>query len=409
MTKKRLRGVSKWRHKMSSPARQELLSSVKKRYLAANRHEKSKILDELCASTGFHRKHAIRTLNNFVEKQPYYEGRGRKKIYDDPQLILILKKLRVAVGNVCAELFHPEIPTAIKLYEKHYGKIPEELKLLIKTISVSTLKRVLPNACQAKSGVKKHYKSASKLCGQIPLQNSFPKPQKPGCLEVDLVEHNGGDPGGQYLYTLTAIDKVTNWITRKCIENKSAYSVYGAMNFVKDKLPYPIYWFDTDNGREFLNDLIVRWTQENDCLFTRSRVGKKNDNAHVERANRYYVRELVGHARFTSTKALNLINKLYLLDGMYNNFFVAGRKIIKNIYDKATGKHKKEYDAARTPYGRVLEFYGKENIETNDICKYLQEVYKSLNPWELASERDKTRKQLLNLIERTEEKEPQNK
>jgi predicted transcriptional regulator YheO len=79
MTKKRLRGVSKWRHKMSSSARQELLSSVKNRYLVANRHKKSKILDELCASTGFHRKHAIRTLNNFVEKQPYYEGRGCKK------------------------------------------------------------------------------------------------------------------------------------------------------------------------------------------------------------------------------------------------------------------------------------------------------------------------------------------
>ena len=69
--------------------------------------------------------------------------------------------------------------------------------------------------------------------------------------------------------------KVTNWITRKCIENKSAYSVHGAMNFVKDKLPYPMYWFDTDNGSEFLNDLIIRWTQENDYLFTRSRVGKK--------------------------------------------------------------------------------------------------------------------------------------
>jgi hypothetical protein len=90
---------------------------------------------------------------------------------------------------------------------------------------------------------------------------------------------------------------------------------------------------------------------------------------------------------------------------MYNNFFVAGRKIIKNIYDKATGKHKKEYDAARTPYARVLKFYRKEKNETDDICRYLQEVYNLLNPWELASERDKTRKQLLNLIERPEEKE----
>jgi len=39
-------------------------------------------------STGLHRKHAIKALNNFVEKQHSYESRGRKKIYNDPILIL---------------------------------------------------------------------------------------------------------------------------------------------------------------------------------------------------------------------------------------------------------------------------------------------------------------------------------
>ena len=387
-------GVSRRRHKMSYPARHELLSSLKERYLTAGRQEKTIILDELCKSTGFHRKHAIRALNNLIEKQYYREKRGRKKIYDNPNLILILKKLRVAVGNVCAELFHPEIPTAIKLYEKRYEKISYELKILIESISISTLKRVLPGAYKVKSGVKKHYKSASKLCGQIPLQISYPKPKKPGCLEIDLVEHNGGDPNGQYLYTFTSIDKGTNWIIRKCIENKSMHCVHGAMNYTDEKMPYPINWIDTDNGSEFLNALIIKWTEINDYLFTRSRKGKKNDNAHVERANRYYVRELVGYSRFTSLKALEVMNKLYLLDEMYNNFFVAGRKIIRNTYDKTSGKRRKIYDKARTPYARLLEFYGKENNYNNEICKPLQEVYDTLDPWELVTEIDRTLRQL---------------
>ena len=63
------RGVSRRRHKMSYPARHELLSSLKERYLTAGRQEKTIILDELCKSTGFHRKHAIRALNNLIEKQ----------------------------------------------------------------------------------------------------------------------------------------------------------------------------------------------------------------------------------------------------------------------------------------------------------------------------------------------------
>ena len=88
----------------------------------------------------------------------------------------------------------------------------------------------------------------------------------------------------------------------------------GAMNYTDEKMPYPINWIDTDNGSEFLNALIIKWTEINDYLFTRSRKGKKNDNAHVERANRYYVRELVGYSRFTSLKALEVMNKLYLLD-----------------------------------------------------------------------------------------------
>ena len=215
------------------------------------------------------------------------------------------------------------------------------MKILIESISISTIKRILPGAYKVKSGVKKHYKSASQLCGQVPLQNSFAKPKKPGCLEIDLVEHNGGNPGGQYLYTLTAIDKVINWLTRKCIENKSAESVHGAMNYVNNKLPYPTNWIDTDNGSEFLNGLIIKWTKTKGCLFTRSRVGKKNDNAHVERANRYYVRELVGYSRFTSSKALELMNKLYLLDEMYNIFLLRVEKSFK-IYTtrqtESTGK-----------------------------------------------------------------------
>ena len=104
------RDISKRRHKMSCPARHELLSSLRERYLTVCRQEKSVILDKLCKSTGFHRKHAIRALNNLVGKQYYREKRGRKNKYDDPNLILILKDLRISVGNTCAKLFHPQMP-----------------------------------------------------------------------------------------------------------------------------------------------------------------------------------------------------------------------------------------------------------------------------------------------------------
>ena len=47
---------------MSKAARDELLEAARARYRDANRSEKSRILDEFAAISGYHRKHAIRVL-----------------------------------------------------------------------------------------------------------------------------------------------------------------------------------------------------------------------------------------------------------------------------------------------------------------------------------------------------------
>src|SRR5262252_6998106 len=48
--------------RISMGAGREVVSAVAERYRSAKRAGKGRILDELCATTGWHRKHAVRAL-----------------------------------------------------------------------------------------------------------------------------------------------------------------------------------------------------------------------------------------------------------------------------------------------------------------------------------------------------------
>ena len=59
---------------MSLRSRQELLSSVRERYSAAGRGEKSRVLDELIAATGYHRKYLVAQLGKRAGGQAVREN-----------------------------------------------------------------------------------------------------------------------------------------------------------------------------------------------------------------------------------------------------------------------------------------------------------------------------------------------
>jgi hypothetical protein len=54
--------VSSMAGRISMGARREVVAAVMERYRSAKRAEKGRILDALCATTGWHRKHAVRAL-----------------------------------------------------------------------------------------------------------------------------------------------------------------------------------------------------------------------------------------------------------------------------------------------------------------------------------------------------------
>ena len=94
----------------------EYKKAVRNRYLAANRTEKSKILDEFIKVTGYHRKAAIRLIQR-SEVKLRARKRGRRPVYKDT--LQPLKAIWEASDRLCSKRLRPFIPEMVKVLRRH--------------------------------------------------------------------------------------------------------------------------------------------------------------------------------------------------------------------------------------------------------------------------------------------------
>ena len=104
---------------MSLKSKQELLETVRPRYLKASKTEKQKILDELTSATGYHRKYAIRKLKNKRQIQNLLQRKSKtyKAVYRNPEMLAALEKIWEIYGRICSKRLQPFLPEAIKVLE----------------------------------------------------------------------------------------------------------------------------------------------------------------------------------------------------------------------------------------------------------------------------------------------------
>jgi len=112
---------------MSPRTKREYLEAVHRRYKNATRVQKSLILDEYCATTGHHRKHAIRQLGGFKRfTAPKPKKRGRKPLYDYEAIRKPLKKIWLTANLPCSKRLKPIVPLWLPGYEAFRGPEPED-------------------------------------------------------------------------------------------------------------------------------------------------------------------------------------------------------------------------------------------------------------------------------------------
>src|SRR5262245_37475600 len=102
---------------MSIQARRELLQATVARYKAANRPGKGRILDELCASTGYHRKYATALLRHPPERKRH-QKRMRKRIYTKDVECALVRVWEIE-SRPCSKRLVPFLPELVRVLENH--------------------------------------------------------------------------------------------------------------------------------------------------------------------------------------------------------------------------------------------------------------------------------------------------
>jgi hypothetical protein len=359
---------------MTSKSKRELLDAILPRYLKAKKSEKERILDEFCAVTCYHRKYAIRLLKH-GHKSKGLKKTGRKKVYQGTVVKALIQIWEIC-GRICSRRLQPFLPEILHVLEQQKELIlPTEVKQLLLCMSRSSIDRCLqPVRFEHPHGLSTT-KPGTLLKQAIPVRIFTPwEDERPGFEEIDLVAHCYQSTEGQYLNTLSVTDIATGWTECLAIWQKSQQLVAEAILELRNRLPFPLLGIDSDNGSEFINDLLYRYCLDEHITFTRSRPYQKNDQAHIEQKNWSVVRHTVGYDRLETEEELVILRSIYADLRLYINFFQPVLKLVsKELVD---GKTIKRYDLATTPFRRVL---ASDQVSLENKAK-LTNLYLHLNP-----------------------------
>jgi hypothetical protein len=375
---------------MSEQAVAEYALAIRGRYRAAGRAEKGRILDEFCATSGMHRKAAIRLLNR---KAGPAGGKGGRPRRYGPEVAEALVKLWQVGDRMCGKLLAAVMRDLVEALERHGElSLAPPLRTQLLEVSAATIDRLLSRHRRRQGRQPQRRAPTSGLKAEVPIRTwSDWKGTAVGSLQADLVLHCGESTEGFYLTSLCAVDVATGWTEVQPVWGLGKQRVGTAIHHVRQRLPFPMKSLHTDNGTEFINHTLYNWCRQEQVAFTRGRSYRKNDQAYVEQRNWLTIRRQVGYDRLASKQAYALLGQLYPLLCLQLNCFRPVRKLVAK--DRVGPRVFKRYDEPRTSYQRLLESEALTAQERQD----LQWKMAAINPAELQRGIDRILRELWRL------------
>jgi hypothetical protein len=359
--------------------RRQLLLAIAERYKQADRGAKKTILDEFVAITGYHRKHAIRVLTT-AQTKTLSVRRTRLRLYDEAvrQALVVLWE---ASDRLCGKRLKPLVPVLLEALRRHgHLLLDEDVQHRVLAASAATIDRLLASTRLAVLG-RRRASAKPAIRREVPVRTfSDWHDPAPGFMEADLVAHSGESAAGSFGHTLVLTDIASEWTECVAVPVREAAVVVDIVRRLRPLLPFELLGIDTDNGSEFLNEVMLAFCRSEKVDFTRSRPYRKNDQAWVEQKNGAVVRRLVGYLRFEGREAVQNLNRLYAASRLFVNFFQPSFKLASKT--RTGSRVTKRYHPPASPCARLL---ASEAIPETTKDR-LRSVLEKLDPLRLLDE-----------------------
>jgi len=238
-------------------------------YKRATKTQKGEILDSLVRLTEYNRSYAARVLRQracevvlgtgrvggvkftLVEDQrsPRTKRRRRPRVYGK-EVLAPLQRVWVICDGICGKRLAPYLRTIVSVLER-VGELTLDAEVRRKLIRISpaTIDRLLASARKRyQLRARSQTKPGTLLKHQIPIRTwSDWNEAHPGFVEIDLVSHEGGDPRGEFAYTLDATDICTGWTETVAVRNRAERWVFAGLKEALARFPFEIRGIDSDN------------------------------------------------------------------------------------------------------------------------------------------------------------------
>jgi hypothetical protein len=337
---------------MSQRTKREYLEVMYERYQHATKAEKHALLDEVCQVCGYHRKYAIRKLKQPWRQRPPRKAAPRTVTYL-PQTISVLTAVWEAAGYPWSLRLKALLPLWMPWIKQRYRITPTMEQQLLRISPRQIDRRLAGHKRQLRKRIYGRTKPGTLLKHHIPIRTTHWDVTTPGYVEIDLVAHSGNAASGEFIFSLNLTDILTGWVETRAVMGKGQTGVLAALQEMRAALPFALKSIDSDNGGEFINEHLLRYCEQSQIQFTRSRPFKKDDNAHIEQKNWTHVRKVMGWLRYDSPQALAAMNAFYT--GPWRtmmNLFQPCIKLQKKV--RRGSRLVRIYDCPQTPLDRVI-------------------------------------------------------